>query len=1621
MFEACLKVANTISPCSLSITGLAILSTTIFPTTAQAQIVPDSTLGDENSTVTEGAIVRGDVADLIEGGAARGGNLFHSFLEFNVNEGQRVYFANPDGIESILSRITGGNPSNIFGPLGVDGTADLFLLNPNGIVFGENAALDIEGSFYATTGNAIGLGDEVFSATEPEQSRLLTVNPSVLFANYLTGTSGDIENRGQLAVMGDLTLAGNQLNLQGQVAAAGNLTLLALDEVQIRDAAEVPFIGFAGGDLLVQGNKQVDIIALSHPNSGLYSYGNMVLRSANPVGGDAHYWSGGNFRIETLDGTAGNLYSPIDPIIRSLGDVVIDQYVGSSLHILAGGSVNIGTTIIDAPDTGAFGIDFLRETVTLSDGTVVEVDGGAQPTLDIRAGVTPAALGAPPLEVITGFDPSTDGFFGDAFVTDEPSNTDITIRDAFILAPGGQVVLTNQYQPNKDLPAGNIIILGSDFFEIGINVQSGEGLESSIAIDASGNIWSEAPIQTSSSLGNSGSVRLLSNADISLVQGSLIRANALGEGAPGNITIRAADTVSIEGPNSFVISNITSDGNGNGERIYIQASNLNLSDSALIDASTFGSGDAGQIVIDVKDAISLEAGSRIVNNIETGAVGDTGGIFIETGSISLNSDGAITSVNNGVGNSGGITIQAEEFVSLTENRANVLSPNLTSSILSVVDTEGQGSSGDILIETGDLSLSGAEISSSTFGEGDAGKITIEATGDISLDDGFIFSTIGDGGTGSSGGIDIAGDNLSLIEGSQLLSIVRSGFLDFSPGQGVAGDINIDIDGDILLSGSLIDGAPLGGIASSIAPGAEGQGGQITIQAEALSLENSAQIRSALDEGATGDAGDIDIQVLSLSLTNFAGITAATQGNGNAGDIDLQVDGGIIVDEATIISGVQGQVATGNGGSLRIVSNSLKILEGGSILASTSANGDAGEIEIQVREGITIEGSDAQEFRSNISSQVLEGAAGTGGDVIISADFISLVDGGQIAVDTQGQGDAGRVILDIENLLLVAGTTESGFLSAIRADTNGQGNAGNVDIGTNQLIIQDGGVISTTSFPNSSGTGGRVDIRASESVELIGVSQDSFSASGIYAQTRSTERGGSISITTPSLTILDGGTISTETTGSGRSGDIVIDASDTRILDGFPEAGFSSAIAAETEGEGNGGNLQIATQRLSLSGGGFVAASAREGSSGNAGTIFINATESIDIVGTTPDGEGSSGISASAEPSAAGDAGNIFLSSPRLTAQDGGGVFANNLGFGEAGSILISTSELTELLGGSSINASVGPEATGQGQELQIFTRRLDIEGGSSVITFTLGNADAADIFIQSTDSINIAGSNADGSFASQIGASSFSVDGQGEGGSIEIQTGSMNLSEGGQINALGTGFGDSGNITLLISDSLTVNDGSISTTSGRSAGGQIAITAEDIHLLSNGDILTSVFSGEGGGGNIIVVAGFVIAFDDSDILAFSQDGVGGNITLDTPAFFGENYDPEASNNDPISTLDGNNRVDINATGAISSGTISVPDVSFIENSLNELSGEIVNTATLTAGSCIARADSDRTGSFVVTGGEGLPQQPGGDTISAYPTGTVQSPAEAAATPAIQEPQGVYQLTDGRLVLSHECE
>jgi filamentous hemagglutinin family protein len=163
--------------------------------------VPDNTLGAESSTVTPDVVIRGIPSDQIDGGAIRGANLFHSFEQLSVLEGRGAYFANPVGVKNILSRVTGANRSDILGRLGVLGNANLFLINPDGIVFGQNASLDVQGSFLATTADAVKVGDGgLFSASQPTEVEL-SENSRLSAVVRGTGTGRDLTiETGQLLI-----------------------------------------------------------------------------------------------------------------------------------------------------------------------------------------------------------------------------------------------------------------------------------------------------------------------------------------------------------------------------------------------------------------------------------------------------------------------------------------------------------------------------------------------------------------------------------------------------------------------------------------------------------------------------------------------------------------------------------------------------------------------------------------------------------------------------------------------------------------------------------------------------------------------------------------------------------------------------------------------------------------------------------------------------------------------------------------------------------------------------------------------------------------------------------------------------------------------------------------------------------------------------------------------------------------------------------------------------------------------------------------------------------------------------------------------------------------------------
>ncbi|MEM6255229.1 MAG: filamentous hemagglutinin N-terminal domain-containing protein [Cyanobacteria bacterium P01_D01_bin.156] len=164
-----------------------------------------------------------------------GGNLFHSFEQFGLTEQQTANFvANPQ-VQNILGRVQGGNASYIDGILQVSNSdANLFLLNPSGILFGENARLDLNGSFTATTADRVGFGDSWWDSVGTSDYGLLTGDPNQFSFSALQ--AGSVVNLGELAVdqHQSLTLlAGNVVNTGSVSAPGGWVTLASVNGQQV--------------------------------------------------------------------------------------------------------------------------------------------------------------------------------------------------------------------------------------------------------------------------------------------------------------------------------------------------------------------------------------------------------------------------------------------------------------------------------------------------------------------------------------------------------------------------------------------------------------------------------------------------------------------------------------------------------------------------------------------------------------------------------------------------------------------------------------------------------------------------------------------------------------------------------------------------------------------------------------------------------------------------------------------------------------------------------------------------------------------------------------------------------------------------------------------------------------------------------------------------------------------------------------------------------------------------------------------------------------------------------------------------------------------------------------------
>ncbi|WP_216351191.1 filamentous hemagglutinin N-terminal domain-containing protein [Leptolyngbya sp. 'hensonii'] len=1528
-------------------------------------------------------MIKGIPSDRIEGGAVRGINVFHSFSQFSVGQGQGAYFATPAGVQNILSRVTGDTPSIIQGRLGVVGNANLFLVNPKGIVFGPNSSLDVTGSFVGTTASGIPLGDKgSFSASDPGSSNLLAVEPSAMFLNALQGTSGNITNQGTLATGKDLTLIGNNVTSTGalntpngqvtvaalgdasvreltaqsallqagnnlllqesKLVTAGNMTLLADNTVQIRDSVQTPFLAFSGGNMLIQGNQAVDILALNHPGTPFQSLGNMTLASNGPVSGDARYAAAGNFSIVNLAGQPGTFLSLYDPIISSTGNVEFGSYTGPSLKVEAAGSITVtGAITITGPDTTFGGDGVLQSTgnVTIaktgnfvSSGTINNSSSSNSASslegyLSNQSGDLTGKLNASTVGGSNNGTPTTGSAIKLQF------GVPLAVDDGTTVTPGKKVVSFDwTFSTSENTSPTNTFkdfafytVSGPDKFYLG------DGPVPALADQQQNQAFTLANTASAIKSGTQ-AVTLLNNDTVNTATFSL-----------GIGVMNVQDTL--------VNSTITVSG------FKVDGAAADISVSGDPDVPTLGSSAALILKAGVPLAqLNLPNTSNILGIVPPPAVAPAvssvssgGASFTSTANpptpptlASIDITGAIKTVQNGSANGGPVILQAPGNITLTN--APITTGNTTSTQTGFVTIESTA---------GNITLTNSSIFTQPKTGVNSGGVRIEtqaANGQILITN----STITTSASEAIGGkVEIlANSNASTADPA--IKIVGS-TIDTA---GFDSATNTGTDQKSRSSGVLIS-APQSAVEICSTAACDGSGFSSTIYSDTFSLERDST------------SGNIEIVGDTIKIVNYrlnAELTFNSKANGGSILIGNATTVAVEINKSTILTSV-GSSAEGKGGDILVKGNAIQISNNSQLNASTASTvgatpnpdgGKGGKVNLQgevitldsaqinastsgTKEGgaITLTTPNSGTIgltNSKLLTTVNVGGSGKGGDVTLNSGTITLESGSQVNADTLGSGDGGVIsigdatttsLIDIKGATTQVTTTVGNSASGKGGDIFIKGNT--IQISSNAKL--DASTASTVGvIPNpDGGKGGTIDLQG-DSIAL--------DLAQINASTSGTKAGGAITLTTPDTGTIDLTNSKLLTTvnpgASGQGGDVTL-ASGTISLKSTSEVNAAtlgngdpglititapasvtvtdSTITAKTETSKNAGNIFIATGDLKVNGGGKI--NSESTNTGRAGTIQVLAN-SVQL--GNPTGAGTLSVKATGPT---GQGGVIFILAPQVTLQNGSQISASNIAdsslapnsgialFGlntlELTDSEISASTETGQAGVVYINSFFSPlpaqsvtlinstlsvkanGATGTAGDILLNTQNLFLDNSTILASIVDGDP------TKPSSNLTV---EAAGNLANTIelkGASSISLEatGNGKAGNITLKTQNLILTgnsivEQSTIKA-STGTGQAGNLSInegvTPADSITLNNGTLSVAAtgavGNSTAGNIVLNTQTLDLQNNSEISTASKSNAPGSsaGFITSTANTLTLQGNSSITASTKAGQGGNITF----------------------------------------------------------------------------------------------------------------------------------------------
>jgi filamentous hemagglutinin family protein len=1079
----------------------------------------------------------------ITGGVTKGQTLFHSFTDFSVPTNGQANFLNPVGNRDIITRVTGNLFSDINGTVNTNG-ANFFLINPNGIVFGTNAKLNVGKAFVGSTANSIdlvdGSGRAITFGTNPNgDAPLLSVAPNVLFdvsRLNLGGGNGAISNFGTLQTPNNSQYIG---------LIGGNVTL----------------DGSAGGGKIIAPGGRVDIGGLnsagsvSIDNNGLIFSSTGVGRSNVVLTNDAGITVRATETLDTVSTFFNNATSN-------------------------GSSINISANNLDVLNSGAK----LSEQPAAIDAGLEKNSVQTQPAGDINI----EAIGKVNLNnadikntLRTGSEGSIDGIKIQAGTLDVKNNSIIATVTRGKGNAGnidinvvGDILISGNESSSTDPNLSNISAIGSNTF--------GEGDAGKITIDTQGKLSLINLGDINSSVGDTGVGNgrgiFITARELNLINGSYITsstsksAQGIARGNAGDINIKTTGDINIAGYNS-------------------SATNLAVALS-YINSDTNGSGDAGKITIDAGGKLSVSNQGSISSDVQNTAVGNSKGITISARELDLVNDSSITTNTlqavriNGKGNAGDINITTTGDIKIAgANSPSFFTSNLRQLSFVSGDSRGYGDTGKVSINTqGNLSVFNGIISSdiAPSGIGNSKGVEISAR-EIKIVNNSAISTVSlSKEQGNAGNIKIKTTGDFLVAGYDPSSNYTTSDLaqisSFTVGKGDTGKITIETQGKL----SVVNGGRIGSIVAKTATG-NSQG--ISINAREIELGNRSSISTDTFQenqvDGKGNAGDIDIKTIedikisgydssstNRTTSDVAQISSTTFGQGNAGKITINTQGKLSVVNQGNIIGAATDTAVGNSQGIDITARELEIANGGVIGTDTfqkvqvNGKGNAGNINIKTTGDILISGSDP-------SSNVSENFKGA---------FISS--------STSGQGDAGKIIIDTQGKISIS----NGGSITSRIDKNATGNSKGISIAAREIKLNSSFIGTDTeqvTQVNGTGKAGNIDLKVKESIFLNNLSSITTRSTGVGEV-------GNVSISTSRLFLNEGGILSDANSVTG--GNVTLSISDLLLMQ---NSGFLTTNSGSTQKNGNGGNITISSPLIvATSGDNNITANANGGNGGN---------------------------------------------------------------------------------------------------------------------------------------------------------------------------------------------------------------------------------------------------------------------------------------------------------------------------------------------------------------------------------------------------------------------------------------